>query len=395
MEPTRGVWSEIDEAFRRWQGGDVAGARARLERLAAAGWRHPYLDLGLAYTRRDLGDFGGALAAANAVLAVEPASVAAMIARADGLAGCGEYREAIAAYATALKLPAPPEPAPSLQADLARARAAVREHALRVAKRIDEQLGAAGLLASAPRRFRRSLEIMRGDGKVYAQRPLKYFYPGLAPIEFFERVDFPWVAGLEGAVDDIRQEAERVLEDRSRLAPYVEEEGGPRVTASDMAGSRQWTAFFLCRSGAVVEENAALCPRTMEALTDLPLARAAGATPSVLFSVLAPGAHIPPHHGMVNTRLICHLPVIAPPGCMLRVGSESREWRYGETLIFDDSIEHEAWNRGSATRVVLLFDVWRPEFDDTERRAISAFLSAQARCDDAEAAAQAILVSRD
>ena len=79
-----------------------------------------------------------------------------------------------------------------------------------------------------------------------------------------------------------------------------------------------------------------------------------------LFSVLEPGTHIPPHNGMLNTRLICHLPLIVPPGCRLRVGSETRTVEAGKTMIFDDSMEHEAWNDSGETRVVLLFEIWRP-----------------------------------
>lgn len=381
MQPTRAVWDEIDASFRLWQSGDAQGARARFEALAAAGWRHAYLDLGLAYTRRDLGNFAGAAAAADAVLAAEPANVAARIVKGDALAGRGAHREAISHYVTALKLPLPPESAPILKAELARAGAVVRDHALRAAGRIEAELAVAGVLESAPERFRQSLAIARGDRRVYAQRPLRYFFPGLPPIEFYDRRDFAWVPGLEAAVDAIRAEAEQILSDRNRLKPYVEQDDGPQVAGVQIAGSRDWTAFFLCRSGAVVEENARLCPRTMAALEAVPLAQAAGATPSILFSVLEPGAHIPPHHGMVNTRLICHLPVIAPVGCTLRVGAEQRDWRYGETLIFDDSMEHEAWNRGAATRVVLLFDIWRPELSAAERGAVSAFLAAQARGD--------------
>ncbi len=379
MQPTLEVWNEIDAAFRQWLGGDAPGARARLEALAAAGWQHAYLSLGLAYTRRDLGDFAGATSAADAVLAEEPTSVPAMIIKGDALAGRGAHRQAVAHYAAALKLPLPPDAAPGLRSELTRAAAVVKEHALGVAKRIDAELERSGVLADAPARFRQSLAIMRGERRVYAQRPLRYFYPGLPTVEFFDRRDFAWVPALEASVDAIREEAERVLADRSRLRPYVEDAGGPRVADVDIAGSRSWTAFFLCQSGTVIEENAALCPRTMAALEGVPLARAEGATPSILFSVLEPGAQIPPHNGMVNTRLICHLPVIVPAGCTLRVGAEQRDWRYGETLVFDDTIEHEAWNRSAETRVVLLFDIWRPELDQAERRAVSAFLAAQAR----------------
>ena len=45
-------------------------------------------------------------------------------------------------------------------------------------------------------------------------------------------------------------------------------------------------------------------------------------------------------------------------------------------LIFDDSFEHEAWNRGDATRVILLFEIWRPEIDLDEREALARLFQA-------------------
>jgi aspartyl/asparaginyl beta-hydroxylase (cupin superfamily) len=94
-----------------------------------------------------------------------------------------------------------------------------------------------------------------------------------------------------------------------------------------------------------------------------------------MFSLLRPGARIAAHTGMFNTRLVCHLPLIVPPGCAFRVGNEVRQWEEGKILIFDDTIEHEAWNEGSQDRVVLIFDIWRPELSEQERREVAAFLS--------------------
>ena len=96
------------------------------------------------------------------------------------------------------------------------------------------------------------------------------------------------------------------------------------------------------------------------------------ATAMVLFSILEPGTHIVPHCGMLNTRLICHLPLIVPTGCRLRVGNHSRDVEAGKMLIFDDSIEHEAWNSGDAIRVILLFEIWRPELTAAERAGLTA-----------------------
>jgi aspartyl/asparaginyl beta-hydroxylase (cupin superfamily) len=95
-----------------------------------------------------------------------------------------------------------------------------------------------------------------------------------------------------------------------------------------------------------------------------------------LFSLLRAGARIPPHSGLVNTRLICHLPLIVPPGCGFRVGNEIRTPVEGRAWAFDDTIEHEAWNDSSLPRVILLFEVWRPELGDAERSLVRALFEA-------------------
>jgi aspartyl/asparaginyl beta-hydroxylase (cupin superfamily) len=94
-------------------------------------------------------------------------------------------------------------------------------------------------------------------------------------------------------------------------------------------------------------------------------------SPIALWSLLKPGTHIQPHHGLLNTRLICHIPLIVPHNCAIRVGNETRSWREGEALIFDDSFEHEAWNKSNETRVILLFEIWRPEISPDERAALT------------------------
>ncbi|MGZ8999333.1 MAG: aspartyl/asparaginyl beta-hydroxylase domain-containing protein, partial [Allosphingosinicella sp.] len=80
--------------------------------------------------------------------------------------------------------------------------------------------------------------------------------------------------------------------------------------------------------------------------------------------------------GMLNARLICHLPLIVPEGCGFRVGNEIRHWEFGKALIFDDTIEHEAWNDSQEDRIVLIFDIWRPELSADERRAVTAMFEA-------------------
>jgi aspartyl/asparaginyl beta-hydroxylase (cupin superfamily) len=94
-----------------------------------------------------------------------------------------------------------------------------------------------------------------------------------------------------------------------------------------------------------------------------------------MFSLLAPGTRIPPHTGVANTRLVCHLPLIVPPGCGFRVGAETRQWEPGKAFVFDDTIEHEAWNDSAELRVVLIFDVWPWALGEAERRAVAAVMA--------------------
>lgn len=74
---------------------------------------------------------------------------------------------------------------------------------------------------------------------------------------------------------------------------------------------------------------------------------------------------------MTNSRAIIHLPLIVPDGCAFRVGGETRQWKEGEAFAFDDTIEHEAWNRSEKPRVVLIFDVWNPHLSPAEQALLS------------------------
>ena len=101
------------------------------------------------------------------------------------------------------------------------------------------------------------------------------------------------------------------------------------------------------------------------------------APPPVMFSALAARTSIPPHTGSTNARAIVHLPLILPGPAGFRVGNEVRAWRMGEAWVFDDTIEHEAWNDADETRVLLIFDVWNPLLSPTERELLNATLAAR------------------
>ena len=96
-----------------------------------------------------------------------------------------------------------------------------------------------------------------------------------------------------------------------------------------------------------------------------------GHGPEVLFSVFTPGTHLLPHQGVTNSRVVGHLPLIVPGQCALQVGGELHEWQEGRVVVFDDTYEHEAWNRSEQTRVVLIFDLWNPYLTEAERAAVT------------------------
>jgi len=143
-----------------------------------------------------------------------------------------------------------------------------------------------------------------------------------------------------------------------------------------LVDDKDWSALFLVENGATVPQVVDRCPRTWQALQRAPLLAIPGRAPTAMFSLLKAGARIAPHTGMFNTRLVCHLPLIVPAGCRFRVGNEVREWQEGKLMIFDDTIEHEAWNDSSEDRVVLIFDIWRPELTERERAELTALLAA-------------------
>lgn len=303
-----------------------------------------------------------------------------LLAQGRGFAEAGDSRAAASFFAAALRAAAGAAGLPpGLTAEMREAEAYLRRTAARYQAHLEGAVAAAG----AGPRLDEALAILLGRQPLrlppvaYPQRPSTFHFPGLPQRPFYEREAFEWVPALEAATAAIRGELEALLAEGAEFRPYVEgEKNRPQRDFHGLQGDPSWTAFYLWKDGALVEENAARCPLTAEAMSAVPLSRIGARTPSVLFSLLRPGAHIPPHHGMLNSRLICHLPLIVPPGGWLRVGAETRAWEEGKLLIFDDSIEHEARNPADRLRVVLLFDIWRPELDEAERRGVSAIFDA-------------------
>lgn len=210
----------------------------------------------------------------------------------------------------------------------------------------------------------------------YHSEPTHFHFPGLAEREFFPRRLFPWLDELEAATEVIASEMRSVMAaERAELVPYVQyAEHLPLAQWRELNHNADWTAIHLLQNGSRVEANAALCPHTLELMARIDQPQIRGASPNAMFSLLAPNTAIPPHVGVNNARLVCHLPLVVPDGCWFRVGAEKRLWREGEAFVFDDTIEHEALNPTDQLRVVLIFDVWHPDLSDAERAGVTALI---------------------
>ena len=364
------------EALRK---GDAARARELLSGAVAGGAADVPVLLALAYACRALKDERGKIAVVDRVLAVDRGNVRALIMKGDHLAEGGDEKAAASFHLQALKLAPPANQAPpDLVQELRRVQAACQRYARQYESFLAGELQAAGFdPATSSPRFAQSLDILLGRRQIFVQEPRYFYFPGLPQIQFYERQQFPWLDAVEAATDDIRSELLEVMREDGAFEPYLKSDPSrPYKPQDGMIDNPDWGAFYLWKNGELQAENAARCPRTLKALEGAPLARFPNRSPSVLFSLLKPGAKIPPHNGLANTRLICHLPLIIPPDCGFRVGNEVREWREGQAWVFDDSINHEAWNRSDRTRVILLFDIQRPEMSEQENALVSALFSA-------------------
>jgi len=353
--------------------GDAAAAREAFDAVVAAGAATPQLKLLQAQACIALGEGAAAERALDGVLADDPRNLFALTMRGDAALGRGDEQSATSFYQLALAN-RPPDAAlsPDLRARLDRAEA----HMTAIGGRFRAHLDRA--LAAVPQpgaRFAEAVDILAGEKPIQLQQPTSFYFPQLPQIAFYAREDFAWVAALEAAVPAMRAELEALLATDAGLTPYVQAAPDRASRGHALLNDPRWSAVHLWQDGERTTA-APLAPVTMAALDAVPLPFIAGRSPMALFSVLAAQTHIPRHHGMLNTRLIVHVPLIVPDGCRLRVGNHTRTVEPGKAMIFDDSIEHEAWNDSDAVRVVLLFEIWRPELTEAERRALTAMFEA-------------------
>lgn len=313
-------------------------------------------------------------AEADRRLSLNRRDAVAMLAKADNRMRAGDHRAADAYYGQVGRLAS--EGQAIAASELQRAREAAIWLAARFRAAIFEGLEQAGITRSAMHpRFVKSLAIMFGERERdpvferFPSMPNMYFYPDLPHTEFSDPAAHPWISAIEARTDMIRSEAEALLTGGNGFAPYVKTAADrPQGDVHGLLEDPSWSTLDLTEKGSPVEERIALAPSCWETVSaNAPLCDIPKRSPSVMFSLLRAHATIPPHTGMINTRFVCHLPLIVPGNGALRVGASKRAWTYGEVMVFDDTVEHEAWNHADQDRLVLIFDVWRPEIGEDER----------------------------
>jgi aspartate beta-hydroxylase len=348
---------------------DPVSASPLLEQAVAREPREPTLWLNLAMCRRMQADAAGELIALDQALALQPRYYPALLQKATYLERHGKPKQAAHIYKFFLHcVPPPAQQPPQLKPAIEYAERFVNADRAALGALIEERIGA-GTERSA--RFDHCIDVLLGRRRVFTSQPTLIHFPKLPAIEFFEREDFPWLDALEAGTDAMREELLALLADpatESEIVPYVDYSNDkPLDQWRPLNRSKQWSAYYLLKDGMRVGSHLARCPRTAALLEAAPLADIPGHAPTAFFSMLQPRTRIPPHGGVTNARLVCHVPLVIPPDCGFRVGSETRNWELGKAWVFDDTIEHEAWNDSDEPRYILIIDLWNPYLTEAER----------------------------
>jgi len=208
------------------------------------------------------------------------------------------------------------------------------------------------------------------------QQPTFLYFPDLPASAYLDLSKFDWVANFEAATPHIRGELQRLLQSEQGRERVFTTDDLERANLKGLQGAPTWNGYYFYRHGERRADNCAACPQTAQAMDALPLCSVVEHAPEAFFSVFTPGTHLLAHRGVTNTRVVGHLPLLVPDDCALSVGGEEHAWQEGHVVVFDDTYEHEAWNRSDRSRVVLIFDLWNPYLTEAERDALAEVVPA-------------------
>jgi aspartate beta-hydroxylase len=358
--------------------GDARRARELYERAIALDGGSKVLWLNLAAACRSLDDKKAEGVALEKALALEPRYVLALLQKAELMERLNKPKAAATVFSAALDCVASGTPVPqNIAAALTHAQAVVNANSRELEAFLEQELASVRQqhADADQQRYDACRDVFLGKRRVYTHQPKGFLFPYLPAIEFFRREDFPWLDTLEAATEEIAAEALAALAgDRAGFKPYVD---FPASTPMDqwapLNHSLDWSVYNLLEDGARLSAHIERCPKTAAVLAQLPLCDIPDYAPGAYFSVLKPRTRLPAHTGTTNTRSIVHLPLVIPEGCGFRVGSQLRAWQKGKAWVFDDTIDHEAWNDSDQVRIVLIFDIWNPLLTAAERDLVRDF----------------------
>jgi len=290
---------------------------------------------------------------------------------------------------------------------------------------IAKGMAALGMKSMVEWYFDDNIRFQQTEYTHYLQRPY-FFFPGIRAKAVWDTHDFDWVPQLEASFPDIREEYASVLKtyhrQRAEQVPFgqlaldqglltdsqireilllqqqtrelfgeisielefldkehVDEIVLRQKKALDMEGSTYagpdaydnlvegWSSIVFQRPkpNPRVQE---MFPVTWKAMSSVPRFNKSAVA---MFSRLQPGTTLAPHYGPKNGTLRVHLCIEDSPHTYIRIGEEIIDWQEGKVIIFDDSFEHQVAHRGDRPRTVLFFDVWHPDWLDSEVRLLN------------------------
>lgn len=180
----------------------------------------------------------------------------------------------------------------------------------------------------------------------------------------------PWWSPDETPYASSIKELEKHWLDVKNEALSLMTDKGFKPEAENLKDSGDWKQFEIFARGQKIERNCRLAPKTCALIGKIP--DAAGCKRGqAKFSLMHPGTHVWAHVGPTNCRLRLHLGLVVPPKVRIRVANETRKWKEGKVLMFDDSFEHEVWHEGSSLRLVLIVDFWHPDLSASQKASLS------------------------
>jgi aspartyl/asparaginyl beta-hydroxylase (cupin superfamily)/Flp pilus assembly protein TadD len=334
--------------------------RELVDRFPGSAEAHNHLGAAL----QGVGSNEDALKHHEAALALSPEFADAHMLRARALQGLGRHSEAVAAFEHLLSNEPSIAPAQfwlgSALEELGRYEEAFVRY--RNASALDARFAEALKKALAVDSQRRPELTQKGTNRLNLfvnsfignhANPRMGAYPGLRSEAFHDSTRLPGPLALERDFEAIRAELLAL-----QASEFQEEAEGLKERGT-------WDVFLFYERGRKNVENCSRCPTIARVIESQNTVRTQAGL--LYASKLNPGTHIKAHRGPTNLRLRCHLGIQIPTGdCGLKVDGETRHWQEGKCLVFDDSLEHEAWNYGSMPRIVLIIDFWHPDLTATE-----------------------------